>query len=86
MEISAESGEILQKWAPGENNNPNEDKMSAALKKIEEAKKKRAGLFDAKRGELEGNKKKVQDDFKKEVDRVKKEGVKDNPLRPFDLD
>jgi hypothetical protein len=86
MEISSETGEILQKWAPGQNDNTDQDKMSAALKKMEDAKKKRAGLFDQKRGELEGQKKKVQDDFSKEVDRVKKEGVTKNPLRPFDLD
>jgi hypothetical protein len=85
MEIDTETGEVVQKWSPQEKA-AGGDRMEAALKKLEDAKKRRVSLFDQKKEELEGQKKKIEDAFKKEVDRVKKEGVKDAPLRPFDLD
>ncbi len=86
MEVEAASGQVVQKWSPQERAQDSGDKMSSALKKLDDAKKKRAGLFSQKKEELEENRKKVEDSFKSEVERVKKEGVKENPLRPFDLD
>ncbi len=85
MEVSAETGEVLQKWAPGDKEAKG-DKMSSALQKLEEAKKKRVDLFDVKKGELDAQKKKAEDAFKKQVEKAKKEGVSENPIRPFDLD
>jgi len=84
MEIDTESGEILQKWSPKEKESG--DKMGNALKKLDDAKKRRVGLLDKMKAELEDQKKKNEDVFKKEVDRVKKDGLKDAPPRPFDLD
>ena len=86
MEVDPSTGEVLQKWPAGQKTGADTDRMAAALKKIEDDKKKRASLFEQKRGEMEGQKKKIEDAFKKEVERVKKEGVDDKPLRPFDLD
>src|SRR4051812_36031970 len=86
MEVNAETGAIVQKWPPKQKAAGDGDKMSSALKKLEEDKKKRAGLFDKKKEEMEGQKKKIEDAFKKEVERAKKEGVSENPFRPFDLD
>ena len=85
MEINVETGEIVQKWSPQERA-AGGDKMETALKRLDEAKKRRVSLFDEKKGELDGQKKKIEETFRKEVDRVKKEGVKDAPPRPFDLD
>ncbi len=85
MEVDTESGEIVQKWSPKEKGEEG-DKMGNALKKLDEAKKRRVGLLDKMKSELEDQRKKNEDVFKKEVDRVKKEGVKDAPPRPFDLD
>lgn len=85
MEINIETGDIVQKWAPGEKNQKG-DKMESALQKLQEAKAKRAGLFDQKKGELDSQKKKAADLFKKQVEKAKKEGVAENPIRPFDLD
>jgi hypothetical protein len=85
MEIDTETGEVVQKWSPQEKA-AGGDKMEAALKKLNDAKKQRVSLFEKKKDELESQKKKIEDAFKKEVDRIKKEGVKDAPPRPFDLD
>lgn len=86
MEVDPETGEVLKKWPAGSKLQPGDDKMAAALRKLEDQKKQRASLFEKTKDEMEGHRKKVEDVFKKEVDRVKKEGVKDAPLRPFDLD
>ena len=85
LEIDSESGDIVQKWSPQQRHEGG-DKMAGALRKLDDAKKKRLSLFEQKKDELEDQKKKAQDVFRKEVDRVRKEGVKDAPLRPFDLD
>jgi len=85
MEVDAATGEVLQKWTH-EKSEEGSDKMSSALKKLEDAKKRRATLFDDKKGEMEDQKKKLEKDFKDGVERAKKEGVKEKPLRPFDLD
>jgi hypothetical protein len=84
MEVNAETGEVVQKWQPSEQ--APGDKMSSALKKIGDDKKRRETLFDAKRNEIEGQKKDVENLFQKEVEKAKREGVKENPLKPFDLD
>jgi hypothetical protein len=84
MEVNAESGEVIQKWEAS-TETPT-DKMSSALKKIGEGKKRRETLFDAKKNEIEGQKKEVENLFRKEVEKAKREGVKENPFKPFDLD
>lgn len=86
MEVKAENGEVVQKWSPSELASADKDKMASALQKLADDKKKRAGLFDQKRQQIEGQKKHVEDVFRQEVERVKKEGIKENPLKPFDLD
>lgn len=86
LEVEGESGDVLKKWAPSEQNNPGDDKMTSALKQLEENKKKRASLFDKTKEGLEEQRKKVDEAFRKEVERAKKEGVNEKPLRPFDLD
>ena len=87
LEVDPSSGEVVQKWdakdKPGAEGG---DKMSSALKKLSDAKKKRTSLFDVKQSELNEQKKKLSGEFQKEVDKAKKEGVKENPFRPFDLD
>jgi uncharacterized protein YpuA (DUF1002 family) len=86
MEIDTESGELINKWSHEERSQGAEDKMSSALKKIEQDKKKRATLFDKTKGELEGQKKKLEESFREQVERAKKEGTPEKPFRPFDLD
>lgn len=86
MEVSSDSGEIVDKWEAKGNAGPHEDKMSSALKQLEEQKKKRASLFSSKKEALEEQRKNSESVFKKEVERLKKEGVSENPIRPFDLD
>lgn len=85
LEVEADTGEVLKKWAPTEEK-PGEDKITSALKKLESDKKKRADLMEKTQAGLEEQRKKLDDVFKKEVEKVKKEGVKEKPLRPFDLD
>jgi len=60
--------------------------MSSALQKLQDDKAKRSGLFNLKKEELEDQKKNAADVFKKQVEKVKKEGVTEKPLSPFDLD
>jgi hypothetical protein len=84
MEVDVETGDVVKKWSAKERAEDNT--MEGALKKLEEAKKRRASLFENTKEELEGQKKKIEDAFRKEVDRVKKEGIKDAPPNPFDLD
>jgi ElaB/YqjD/DUF883 family membrane-anchored ribosome-binding protein len=86
MEVNAESGDVVQKWSAQEKLEEGGDKMSSALKKLDEAKKRRVNLFDQKKDELKDKKKRIENAFKNEVERVKKEGVKENPFKPFDLD
>lgn len=86
LEIDPEKSAVVAKWGPGEKGKTSEEKMSDALKKLEDGKKRRANLFDKTREAMEDQKKKLDNVFKDEVDRVKKEGVKENPIRPFDLD
>jgi len=86
MEVDSETGDVLKKWAPTAANPDDGDKMESALKKLEADKKKREGLLEKTRDGLANQKKKLEDAFKKEVEKVKKEGVKEKPFRPFDLD
>jgi hypothetical protein len=90
-EVKSETGEVVNKWPPEAKLPEGEEgdrmsSMSSALKKLENAKKNRETLFDKKKGELEDQKRKMQDVFKREVEKAKREGVDKNPLRPFDLD
>ncbi len=84
MEVDAETGEVVKKWSPKQR--AEDSTMEGALKKLEEDKKRRATLFENRKEELEGQKRKIEDAFKKEVDRVKREGIKDAPPNPFDRD
>ncbi len=86
LEVDGETGDVLHKWDASQQNKPGEDKMSAALRKLEEDKKKREALLDQTKNNLEEKKKRRDDIFKKEVEKVKKEGLKEKPLTPFDLD
>ncbi len=85
MEVDLETGQVINQWSHEEKSKSGEDRMSSALKKIEENKKKRASLFDKTKGELEGQKKKLEESFRDQIEKAKKEGpVK--PFSPFDLD
>jgi len=86
MEIDAESGQVVNKWSRDQRLASSDDKMSSALKKLEDDKKKRATFFDKAKGDLEGQKKKLEESFKKQMEKAKKEGVPEKPFRPFDLD
>ncbi|MCG3205496.1 MAG: hypothetical protein KCHDKBKB_02218 [Elusimicrobia bacterium] len=86
IEVAAEDGHVVNKWTPSERETSGIDKMSAALQKIEDDKKKRATLFDKTKAGLDEKKKKIDEAFKKEVEKVKKEGIGEKPLTPFDLD
>ena len=86
MELDVESGEIINKWSHQERNQSGEDKMSSALKKIEQGKKNRANLFDKAKGELEGQKKRIEESFREQVAKAKKEGPAKKAFTPFDLD
>jgi len=86
MEVKSESGDVIQKWSSKDRLGEGGDKMSFALKKLEDAKKRRASLFDIQKEELEGQKKKSEQSFQQAVEKAKKEGVSENPIRPFDLD
>ncbi len=85
MEVDSETGKVLQKWAHDTKGSKG-DKMSSALQKLQDDKAKRSGLFNLKKEELEDQKKNAADVFKKQVEKVKKEGVTEKPLSPFDLD
>jgi hypothetical protein len=85
MEVDSETGDVLKKWSAKEKP-ADGDVMGAALRKMEEDKKKRASLLEDTKGEMEAKRKKMEDVFRKEVDRVKKEGFKEPPMNPFDRD
>ncbi len=86
MEVDIETGRVIAKWAKGERHASADDKISSALKKLNDAKKNRATLFDKTKGELEGQKKKLEDAFREQVEKAKKEGPGKKPFTPFDLD
>ena len=86
LEVDAEDGKVLNKWTASERSKSGEDKMMAALQKMEEDKQKRAGLFDKTKSGLDEKKRRMDEAFKKEVEKIKKEGLKEKPLTPFDLD
>lgn len=86
LEVDAEDGQLVNKWSAQERAQPGVDRMSAALQKIEEDKKKRASLFDKTKSGLEDKKKRVDEAFKKEVEKIRREGLGEKPLTPFDLD
>jgi hypothetical protein len=85
MEIDLESGKVINKWSHEERNQDAGDKMSSALKKIEEGKKKRATLFDKTKDGLEEQRKKLEESFRQQVEKAKKEKP-EKPFTPFDLD
>ncbi len=85
MEIDSETGDILKKWAPKDKSKGG-DTMEDALRNLKEGKKWRENLLKRTKDEIEGQKKKIEDAFRKEVDRVKREGIKDAPQNPFDRD
>ncbi len=85
MEVNLETGKVINKWSHEERNQSGEDRMSSALKKIGEDKKKRASLFDKTKEELEGQKKKLEQSFRDQIEKAKKDGV-EKPINPFDLD
>lgn len=84
MEVDAETGAVLQKWPASEKTDG--DRMTAALKRMEDDKKKRKDLFNLKRGELDDQKKRLASDFQKKLEKAKEEGPDDTAIRPFDLD
>ncbi len=86
LEIDLNTGKILQSWSPSDKSMTSEERMSSALKKIKDDKAKRATLFDEKKNEMDSQKKKSEDSFIKEVERLKKEGLKEKPQNPFDRD
>lgn len=85
MEVKSEDGKIVEKWPPGGQDEEG-DKMSSALKKLGDAKTRRKDLFSVTKEEIEGKKKKLSGDFAKGVEEVKKKGIGEKPIRPFDLD
>lgn len=85
MEVSAETGQVVQKWAPGKKQSGG-DKLGSALKKISEDKKKRADLFEKTKGQLDQKKSEIENLFKEEVKRVKEKGIDNDLIKPFDLD
>ena len=86
LEIDSESGAVVAKWAASEKKDGGGDRMADALRKIQEGKKRRENLFAAKKDEMDDQKKRLSDTFRKNVERAKEEGPDDKPLRPFDLD
>lgn len=87
IEIDATTGAVLKKWPKSDlKSDDTTDRMASALKKLEEEKRRRGGLFEKKKSELEGQKKKLENSFQSEVERVKKEGISDEPLNPFDME
>ena len=84
MEVKSEDGKIVDKWEPGDKGEQG-DKMSSALKKLEDAKARRKDLFSITKGEIEGKKAKLAGEFAKEIEEAKKKGP-EKPISPFDLD
>ena len=85
MEVNLETGKVVNKWSHAEKELSGEDRMSAALKKIDQDKKKRSSLFDKTKEEIEGQKRKLEETFQEQIEKAKKEGPA-KPFSPFDLD
>lgn len=86
MEVDAETGEVIRKWAASERKKSGEDQMASALEKLRIDKERRANLFDKTRDSLQQQKKQSEERFKSGVDKIKKEGLGEKPKSPFDLD
>ncbi|MEK7287748.1 MAG: hypothetical protein AAB091_04235 [Elusimicrobiota bacterium] len=87
LEVGADSGKVLQKWPSGrlQGGSP-EERFGDALKKMDEAKKKREDYFSNAASEMQDKKKKAQRLFEEQVKKIKKEGLETPPERPFDFD
>jgi hypothetical protein len=86
MEIDAESGKMLKKWGPSEKLAADQDKMQAALRKLENDKKRRATILDDTRNRIASDKRKAESLFEQQVKKIKKEGIAEKPQNPFDRD
>ncbi len=86
LEVDVEDGRVVNKWNASERSKSGEDKMKAALLKMEEDKRKRESLLENTKSNLEAKKKRMDEVFKKEVEKIKKDGLGEKPLTPFDLD
>jgi hypothetical protein len=86
MEVDSETGDVVNKWAKAERDVSGGDKIQNALQKLGDAKKNRETLFDKKKNELEGQKKKIEQSFREEIEKAKREGPAKKPFTPFDLD
>jgi uncharacterized Zn finger protein (UPF0148 family) len=86
LEVNAEDGRVVNKWTASERNKSGEDKMKSALQKLQDDKKKRETLLENTKSNLDAKKKRMDEAFRKEVEKIKKEGLGEKPLTPFDLD
>jgi hypothetical protein len=86
MEIDAETGKMIKKWAASEKLSADQDRMQTALQKLEDDKKKRATILDDTRQRMADQKRRTENLFKNQVEKIKKEGISEKPENPFDRD
>lgn len=82
IEALAENGKVVQHWDKPKKKATFED----SLKKIEKEKESHEKYFENAARQLEDKKKKARELFEQGVDKIKKEGLGEKPIRDIDLD
>jgi hypothetical protein len=82
-----EDGKVVAHWAkPRPAAKGGEDPLKAATDRLKAEKAKRANFLDDAKARLENEKRELEERFRKERERVHREGDTSRPPSPFDLD
>lgn len=82
LEAEAESGKVVRHWKTPKKKESLED----TLRRLEKEKDEHAGFFEKAAGQMEAKKRKAREAFEQGVEKIKKEGLGERPIRDIDLD
>ncbi|MFH1023870.1 MAG: hypothetical protein V1809_10850 [Planctomycetota bacterium] len=85
LEVNPVNGRVVQHWKPVRHD-AGADVLEDTLQKIRADKEARGTLFESAKDKLGEKKKKAEDLFKKEIERLKTEDDGTPPMNPMDLD
>ncbi|HVE11816.1 MAG TPA: hypothetical protein VNI01_00355 [Elusimicrobiota bacterium] len=87
LEARRQDGKVVGHWkSPPRDPKSSADPLKAAVERLKAEKDKRAGILDGVNARLEEEKRQLEDKFRREQERVAREGDTGRPPSPFDLD
>ncbi|MEW6535905.1 MAG: hypothetical protein AB1454_09820 [Candidatus Auribacterota bacterium] len=86
IEAETDHGKVIKSFPHDGEADSDKDRFLSEMEKIKKSDQTREERFNQSKKEEEKKKDKLSELFKKETDRVKKEGDIKPELRPFDLD